>query len=85
MNDLRNAEKSALESIKRSGSYDLWITRSYILMGDVFWKQKDYFNAKATLQSVIDNTTNPELKEEAIGKLRQVTEEERKSSKVSDN
>jgi hypothetical protein len=54
-------------------------------MGDVFWKQKDYFNAKATLQSVIDNTTNPELKEEAIGKLRQVTEEERKSSKVSDN
>lgn len=85
MNDLRNAEKSALESIKRSGSYDLWITKSYILMGDVFWKQKDYFNAKATLQSVVDNTTNPELKEEAKEKLRQVTEEERKSGKLSDN
>jgi TolA-binding protein len=84
-NDLRNAEKSALECIKKSGSYDLWITRSYILMGEVFWKQKDYFNAKATLQSVVDNTTISELKEEAAAKLRQVTEEEKKNGKLSDN
>lgn len=61
-NDLRNAEKSALEAIRKSGSYDLWITRSYILMGEVFWKQKDYFNAKATLQSVVENTSIQELK-----------------------
>jgi len=84
-NDLRNAEKSALECIKKSGSYDGWITRSYILMGEVFWKQKDYFNAKATLQSVVDNTTISELKEEAAAKLRQVTEEEKKNGKLSDN
>ena len=84
-NDLRNAEKSALECIKKSGSYDLWITRSYILMGEVFWKQKDYFNAKATLQSVVDNTTIQELKEEAAAKLRQVTDEEKKNGKLSDN
>ena len=84
-NDLRNAEKSALESIKKSGSYDLWITKSYILMGEVFWKQKDYFNAKATLQSVVENTSIQELKEEAATKLRQVTEEEKKNGKLSDN
>lgn len=84
-NDLRNAEKSALESIKKSGSYDNWITRSYILMGEVFWKQKDYFNAKATLQSVVENTTIAELKEEAAAKLRQVTEEEKKNGKLTDN
>jgi tetratricopeptide (TPR) repeat protein len=84
-NDLRNAEKSALESIKKSGSYDLWITRSYILMGEVFWKQKDYFNAKATLQSVVENTTIAELRDEAAAKLRQVTEEEKKNGKVTDN
>jgi TolA-binding protein len=83
--DLRNAEKSALECIRKSGSYDLWITKSYILMGEVFWKQKDYFNAKATLQSVVDNTTISDLKEEASTKLRQVTEEEKKNGKLSDN
>jgi hypothetical protein len=54
-------------------------------MGEVFWKQKDYFNAKATLQSVVENTSIQELKEEAATKLRQVTEEEKKNGKLSDN
>jgi tetratricopeptide (TPR) repeat protein len=84
LKDLKSAEKAAMETINKSGSYDYWITKAYILLGEIFWKQKDYFNAKATLQSVVENSRNAELKEEAKVKLELVTEEERKNSKISD-
>lgn len=82
LNKLSDAEKSAFETINKSGSYDFWITKAYILLGDIYFKQKDYFNAKATFQSVVDNTVDAELKSEAQAKLDVVTEEEGKSSKV---
>lgn len=82
LNKLADAEKAAFEVINKSGSYDYWVTKAYILLGDVYFKQKDYFNAKATFQSVVDNTIEPTLKSEAQTKLTQVTEEENKSSKV---
>ena len=82
LNKLSEAEKAAFETINKSGSYDFWVTRSYILLGDIFYKQKDYFNAKATYQSVIDNSINTELKNEAQAKLKKVTDDESKSSKV---
>ncbi len=83
VNKLSEAEKAAFETINKSGSYDYWVTKAYILLGDVYFKQKDYFNAKATFQSIVDNTINAELKSEAQAKLNQVTEEEGKSSKVN--
>lgn len=82
LNSLTNAEKAAFEVINKSGSYDFWVTKSYILLGDIYLKQKDYFNAKATYQSVVDNATNLQLKQEAQTKLQQVTEEEKKNSKI---
>ena len=80
---LQEAEKAAFETIKTSGSYDYWVTKSYILLGDIYYEQKDYFNAKATFQSIVDNSINSELKTEAQSKLTRVTDEESKSSKVS--
>ena len=58
------------------------MTKAYILLGDVYFRQKDYFNAKATYQSIVDNTLNAEFKKEAQEKLDRVTEEEGKESKV---
>ena len=82
---LSDAEKAAFETINKSGSYDFWVGKSYILLGDIYFKEKDYFNAKATFQSIVENTVNPELKSEAQTKLNLVTEEEGKSSKVNNN
>jgi TolA-binding protein len=81
-NHLADAEKAAFEVINKSGSYDWWVTKAYILLGDIYFKQKDYFNAKATFQSVVDNSLNAELKSEAQSKLTKVAEEEKTSSKV---
>ncbi|MDQ6903824.1 MAG: hypothetical protein M3139_12535, partial [Bacteroidota bacterium] len=63
-------------------SYDLWVAKAYILLGDVYLQQKDYFNAKATYQSVANNVTIPELKKEAQDKLNIATSEEQQNSKV---
>jgi TolA-binding protein len=82
LNKLGDAEKAAFETINKSGSYDYWVTKAYILLGDIYFTQKDYFNAKATFQSIVDNSINSELKTEAQGKLTRVIDEESKSSKV---
>jgi len=79
---LTEAEKAAFETINKSGSYDYWVTKSYILLGDIYFKEKDYFNAKATFQSIVDHSINMELKTEAQTKLSKVIEEEGKNSKV---
>ena len=80
---MNDAEKAAFEVINKSGSYDWWVTKAYILLGDVYFKEKDYFNAKATFQSVVDNSLNAELKSEAQGKLNKVIDEEGRNSKVN--
>jgi TolA-binding protein len=82
LNKTSDAEKAAFETINKSGSYDFWVTKSYILLGDIYFKQKDYFNAKATFQSVVDNTIDPTLKAEAQTKLTQVLNEEGQNSKI---
>ena len=79
------AEKSALAVIKETGSYDNWVTKSYILLGDIFMQQKDYFNAKATYESVAKNAVIVELSQEARQKLDKAVEEEKAVSKVAGN
>lgn len=79
------AEKAAFEVIKKSGSYEYWTTKAYILLGDVYWKQKDYFNAEATFKSVAENAGISELKDEAFVKLKSVINEKNKTSKVEQN
>jgi predicted negative regulator of RcsB-dependent stress response len=81
-NQLKDAEKAAFEVINKSGSYEEWVTRAYILLGDIYYAEKDYFNAKATYQSVIDNARIETLRMEAKTKLDKVTDEEKGQSKV---
>jgi tetratricopeptide (TPR) repeat protein len=82
LNNLAAAEKAGMEVIKITGSYDYWVAKAYILLGDIFMQQKDYFNAKATYQSVADNATIPEIKNEAQQKLDRAIAEEKLNSKI---
>lgn len=81
-NNLPAAEKAAMEVIKVTGSYDFWVAKAYILLGDIYMQQKDYFNAKATYQSVANNATIPEIKNEAQQKLDRAVAEEKLNSKI---
>ncbi len=78
-----DAENAAFEVIKKDGSYVVWVTKSYLLLGDLYFKKKDYFNAEATYKSVSENSTITELKQEAATKLAMVAEEKGKTNNLS--
>lgn len=80
---MKDAEKAAFEVINKAGSYENWVTKAYILLGDIYFKQQDYFNAKATFQSVVENARIEELRQEAQRKLDQTIIEEKKNSKIN--
>lgn len=79
--NLVEAEALATKAIDLSGSNEFWITKSYLLLGKIFYLQKDYFNAKATLKSVIENCTIQELKDEATQMLQDVESSELNETK----
>jgi TolA-binding protein len=74
-NKLALAEKTAFEMIKKQAAYEYWMTKAYILLGDIYVAQKDNFNAMATYKSVAENATNEELKLVAAEKLKLLTEQ----------
>lgn len=80
-NKLESAESFALKTIENAGSADYWKARSYLLLSDIALIQQDYFNAKATLKSIVEHAKYPELKNEATEKLKAVELKERGKDK----
>lgn len=54
------AIESALDISNSFSSYDYWIAKGFILMSDAYAGKGDKFQAKATLESIIDNYDNTE-------------------------
>lgn len=48
-------ENEIMDLVKQKPSYDYWLARGIILLGDNFLAVGDYFNAKHSLQSIVDN------------------------------
>jgi TolA-binding protein len=65
----RDAEKEVFELVQKFPSYDHWKAKAFILLGDVYVQLDDRFQAKATLQSVIEHCTEPDLVAEAQQRL----------------
>jgi TolA-binding protein len=51
----KTSQKTCFELVKDLPGYDYWVTKTFILLADDYVGLKDNFQAKATLQSVIDN------------------------------
>ncbi|HEY8782478.1 MAG TPA: tetratricopeptide repeat protein [Mucilaginibacter sp.] len=49
------SQKTCFDLVKDLPNYDYWVTKTFILLADDYVALKDNFQAKATLQSVIDN------------------------------
>jgi len=81
MTDYQYAEKEAIRAIEQSGSYEKWITKSYLLLAEIFIVQEDYFNAKATLKSIIEHCSITSLTTEANELLKSVENKEKSNSK----
>jgi TolA-binding protein len=74
--DYDKAENTVFELIKEFPAADYWKVKSFILLADVYAAKEDFFQAKATLQSVIDNVQTPALVKEAETKLELIRQKE---------
>ncbi len=71
-----DAETEVFDLAKKFPSYDHWKAKGFILLGDVYLQLDDRFQAKTTLQSVIDHCDEPALVEEARQRLAVITQSE---------
>ncbi|MBI9035166.1 MAG: tetratricopeptide repeat protein [Bacteroidales bacterium] len=80
-------EKEIFELVDKYAAYDYWVAKSFILLADVYLKKDNVFQAKETLQSVIDNYNGADLVKLAQMKkdkiIEQETLKEQKDSKES--
>ncbi|MXV51364.1 tetratricopeptide repeat protein [Pedobacter sp. HMF7647] len=53
--EYKASQKTAFELINKMPSFDYWVAKSFILLADNYIALKDDFQAKSTLQSVIEN------------------------------
>jgi len=67
--DMNSAEKSLMALSKDYASSDYWVAKGFILLADVYVKKGNTFQAKQTLQSIIDNYEGEDLKNLARTKL----------------
>jgi tetratricopeptide (TPR) repeat protein len=57
-------------------AYPNWVGKGFLLMSDNSLATNDSFQAKATLQSLIDNFPDGEIKNQAIEKLKKINDDE---------
>lgn len=69
-------EKLIFEYINSLASYDYWLARIFILLADNYLVQDNIFQARHTLQSIIENYDGEELRNIAIQKLADIDREE---------
>lgn len=74
LGDYKLAEKMVFELINDYGSYDYWVAKGFILLADVYVKYGNTFQAKHTLQSIIDNQSDTALINTAMRKKQTVLE-----------
>ncbi len=83
LKDNKNAEAWCYKVIEQTPTYDYWLAKCYLLLTDMFIAEEDYFNAKATLNSIIDNyKLNDDIVPTAKEKLAKVLEFENNKSKM---
>ena len=68
-NDLDNAEKMTFQLINNFPSADYWRVKGFILLSDIYVAKGNIFQARQTLQSVIDNYRGEDLRKEAQDRL----------------
>lgn len=66
---LDKCRKSIMEFNHQFSNYDYWLGRTFILFSDYYVKKGDIFQAKATLNSVLENFDNKEILDMARKKL----------------
>ena len=73
----KESQKTVFELINQKPSYGYWVGKGFLLLSDDYIALGDRYNAKYTLKTFIDKSTNAELVEEAKTKLANIIEIEK--------
>ncbi|HSA04155.1 MAG TPA: tetratricopeptide repeat protein [Tenuifilaceae bacterium] len=86
--EYNKAEIEVFAFAEKNTPHQYWLAKSFILLADVYMKQDDFFQAKATLQSVTDGYSNTAdgIIDEATNKLNELVKAEKnKQTKTTDD
>ncbi len=84
--EFKESEKIIFELIQQKPSSPYWMSKSLILLSDCYVAENDNFQAKQTLEGVIENTEDITLRQEAEKKLSiLIVKEKEQVPKLSDD
>jgi tetratricopeptide (TPR) repeat protein len=75
--DYKQSQKTIFDFFNRDGNFPYWIDKSLILLADNYLALDDKFQAKTTLQSVLNDSEIAELKKIAQEKLDKIIADEK--------
>jgi tetratricopeptide (TPR) repeat protein len=79
---LKEAENTANKALKLSSGNEVLMLKTYLLLADILVQEKDYFNAKALLQSIVKNAKVEDYRKQASDRLDAIIAIENKQSKL---
>jgi TolA-binding protein len=79
----KKSEELIFEYSSKMSSHDYWLAKSYILLSDNYVAIDNLFQAKLTLQSIIDNYRGEDLRLVAREKLNAIVEKENQGQQKS--
>jgi TolA-binding protein len=79
---LKEGEDLCFKVADNYSSYEYWVIKAYILLSDIYLANNNKFQAKATLESIIENAEDATLKKEASDKLNSIVSGENKTSQL---
>jgi tetratricopeptide (TPR) repeat protein len=79
--EYKKCEKAIFDLVDEAGAYDYWLTKGFILLADNYTQLGNVFQAKQTLQSVLDHHEKDELYQLAESKLNALNEETKPDAK----
>ena len=81
----KDAENKIFELNDKFSNYGFWRAKAFILLADVYVKNGDFFAAKNTLESIIENYEGADLKDLAKAKLEEIKNQESKINSEKEN
>ena len=85
-NKLDTAQKAVFSLINHDPAYEYYLAKGLLLLADIYVAQDDAFQAKATLQSIIDNYQgDDEILETSRKKLNDIIERENPEPELQDD
>ena len=76
--DYKSSNEALYKIPEQYGMYSEWLDKGFLLVAENFIAEMEYFQAKATLQSIIDHSQDPNTSQIATERLEWVSAEESK-------